>query len=193
MSSTTAVDAVVESRSRWGHLVQKRAAAWLTVGLLTVPGVPVVGAQLLTADPWSSDVDAPVQLTTDGGNEVVVPSPPGWDVLESGAGVTYRFDGATIAVQAYDRDGRDLQSTAERLMRTERLSGVNGALTGEDIATDDTALSGQTCALVGDRVIGSCAFVADDDVIVWVQVLGTVTDPAPELSDVVGPITRGEA
>jgi hypothetical protein len=78
-------------------------------------------------------------------------------------------------------------------MRTERLSGVNGALTGADIATDDTALSGQTCALVGDRVIGSCAFVADDDVIVWVQVLGTVTDPAPELSDVVGPITRGEA
>jgi hypothetical protein len=41
--------------------------------------------------------------------------------------------------------------------------------------------------------VGSCAFVADDDVIVWVQVLGTVDDPAPELSDVVGPITRGES
>jgi hypothetical protein len=193
MGSTTAVDAVVESRSRWPRLVQKRAAAWLTVGLLAVPGVPVVAARYLTADPWISGADGPVQLTTDGGSEVVVPSPPGWDVVEFGDGVSYRLGEASIAVQAYDRDSRDLESSAERLMRTERLSGVNGALTGADIATDDGALSGQTCVLVGDGVIGSCAFVADDDVIVWVQVLGTVHDPAPELSDVVLEIRRGQA
>lgn len=193
MGSTLAVDAGVESRSRRPRLVQKRAATWLTVGLLTVPGVPVVAAQLLAADPFGAPRDGQVELTTGEGSEVVVLSPRDWDVLETGNSVSYRSGGAGIVVQAYDRDGRDVKAAAERLMRTERLSGVNAALTGEDIATDDGALTGETCALVGVKVIGSCAFVADDDVIVWVQVMGTVDDPAPELSDAVRPITRGES
>jgi hypothetical protein len=179
---------------RWPRLVQKRAAAWLTVGLLAVPGVPMLVTQWLAPDPWGpAGASGPVELTTVGGNEVVVPSRASWDVLQSGSAVSYRSDEALIEVQAYDREGRDLEPVAQRLMRANRLAGINATLTGEDIATDDHALSGRTCAMVGDETVGSCAFVADDDVIVWVQVLGTVDDPAPELSDVVGPITRGES
>jgi hypothetical protein len=193
MGSTPAVDEVLESRSRRPRLVQKRAAALLAIGMLAVPGVPVTAAQLLAADPWDVPGEAQVELTTDEGSEVVVPSPPGWDVLQSGDGVSYRSGEARIAVQAYDRDDRELDAVAKRLMRIERLAGVNAALTGENIATDDSALSGQKCVLVGSELIGSCAFVADDDVIVWIQVMGTVDDPAPELSDVVRPITRAES
>jgi hypothetical protein len=191
MNSTTAIDAGHEMRSRRPRLAQVRPAAWLTVGLLAIPGVPMLAAQLLAGDPWEAG-EGPVRLTTDAGTVVVVSSPPGWDVLVSGNGVSYRSGEALIAVQANDLDGRDVVAVAERLMRTERLEGVNAALTGEGIATDDSALSGQTCVLVGDKVIGSCAFVADDDVVVWVQVMGTVDDPAPNLSDVVRPITRGQ-
>jgi hypothetical protein len=173
------------------QLAQIRPAAWLTVGFLAVPGVPMLAAQLLAADPWEAG-EGPVQLTTDAGSEVVVSSPPGWDVLASGDGVSFHSGEALIAVQANDRHGREVVAVAERLMRTERLEGINAALTGEEIATDDSALSGQACVLVGDKVIGSCAFVADDDVVVWVQVMGTVDDPAPNLSDVVRTITRGQ-
>jgi hypothetical protein len=151
----------------------------------------MLAAQLLAAVPWEAG-GGPVRLTTDAGSEVVVSSPAGWDVLASGDGVSFHSGEALIAVQANDRDGRDVVAVAERLMRTERLEGINAALTGEDIATGDSALSGQTCVLVGDKVIGSCAFVADDDVVVWVQVMGTVDDPAPNLSDVVRTITRGQ-
>jgi hypothetical protein len=189
MVSTTSIDAGHETRPRRLQLAQMRPAAWLTVGFLAVPGVPMLAAQLLAADPWET-AEGPVQLTTDSGSEVVVSSPPGWDVLASGDGVSFRSGHALIAVQANDRDGRDVVAVAERLMRIERLEGINAALTGEDIATRDSALSGQTCVLVGDKVIGSCAFVADDDVVVWVQVMGTVDDPAPNLSDVVRTITR---
>jgi hypothetical protein len=191
MFSTTSIDAGHEPRPRWLRLAQMRPAAWLTVGFLAVPGLPMLAAQLLAADPWET-AEGPVQLTTDAGSEVVVSSPPGWDVLASGDGVSFRSGHALIAVQANDRDGRDVVAVAERLMRIERLEGINAALTGEDIATGDSALSGQTCVLVGDKVIGSCAFVADDDVVVWVQVMGTVDDPAPNLSDVVRTITRGQ-
>jgi hypothetical protein len=190
MNSTTSIDASNGPRPRLLRLAQMRPAAWLTVGFLAVPGVPMLAAQLLAADPWDT-AEGPVQLTTDAGSEVVVSSPPGWDVLASGDGVSFRSGHALIAVQASDRDGRDVVAVAERLMRIERLEGINAALTGEDIATGDSALSGQTCVLVGDKVIGSCAFVADDDVVVWVQVMGTVDDPAPNLSDVVRTITRG--
>ena len=189
--NSTAIDAGDEARSRRPRLTQMRAAAWLTVGFLAVPGVPMLAAHLLAADPWET-AEGPVQLTTDAGSEVVVSSPPGWDVLASGDGVSFRSGEALIAVQANDRDGRDVVAVAERLMRIERLEGVNAALTGEEIATGDSALSGQTCVLVGDKVIGSCAFVADDDVVVWVQVMGTVDDPAPNLSDVVRTITRAQ-
>jgi hypothetical protein len=191
MFSTTSIDAGHEARPRRLQLAQRRPAAWLTVGFLAVPGVPMLAAELLAADPWET-ADGPVQLTTDAGSEVVVSAPPGWDVLASGDGVSFRSGEALIAVQANDRDGRDVVAVAERLMRIERLEGVNAALTGEEIATGDRALSGQTCVLVGDKVIGSCAFVADDDVVVWVQVMGTVDDPAPNLSDVVRTITRGQ-
>jgi hypothetical protein len=193
MNSTTTEYAFRPSRLRRPRLVQKRAAAWLTAGLLAVPGVPILAAQWLAPDLWEpAGTAGPVELTTNDGNEVLVASRASWDVLKSGDAVSYRSDGALIEVQVYDREGRDLEAVAQRLMRANRLAGINAALTDENIATDDHALSGRTCVMVGDETVGSCAFVADDDVIVWVQVLGTVEDPAPELSDVVGPITRGE-
>jgi hypothetical protein len=75
-------------------------------------------------------------------------------------------------------------------MRADRITGASAALTGEDVATADSSLSGQACELVAGDRLGECAFLADDDVIVWVQTLGSVDQPAPPLDVVLAPIGR---
>ncbi|MCV7299696.1 hypothetical protein H7J93_08610 [Mycobacterium barrassiae] len=170
-------------------MIEKRAAMLLAAGLIGVPGIPMAAASMVDDDAWQSASETAL-VASENGNQIVVAGPPGWDEREFGNGISYRNGDELVIVQVFDRDGRDVGAVAQRLMRADRITGASAALTGEDVATADGSLIGQACELVAGDRLGECAFLADDDVIVWVQTLGSVDQPAPPLDVVLAPIGR---
>ncbi len=172
-------------------MIEIRAALLLAAGLIAVPGIPMAAAAMVEDDAWQSASDT-TTVASEEGNEIAVAGPSGWDAREFGNGVSFRSGDELVIVQVFDREGRDLGAVARRLMRADRLTGASAALTGENVTTADGTLTGVGCELVAGDRLGECAFLADDDVIVWVQTLGTADQPAPPLDLVVAPIGRGQ-
>ncbi|MGE2718118.1 hypothetical protein [Mycolicibacterium celeriflavum] len=170
-------------------MIEVRAALVLAVGLIAVPGIPMAAAAMVDDDAWQSASETTMVASEDG-NEIAVAGPAGWDTREFGNGVSFRSGDELVIVQVFDRGGRDVDAVARRLMRADRLTGASAALTGENVTTADGTLNGVGCELVANDRLGECAFLADDDVIVWVQTLGTAEEPAPPLDLVVAPIRR---
>ena len=96
----------------------------------------------------------------------------------------------TVLVQVYDRSDRDPNAVAQRLIRSNRVAGVTSALDGGRIASADGGLTGETCVAVADNRTGTCAFLADDEVVVSVLALGDAEHPAPAIDEVVSDLTR---
>lgn len=161
----------------------------LAAGLIAVPGIPMAAAAMVDDDAWQAATES-AQVASENDNQVVVAGPPGWDAREFGNGISYRSGDELVIVRVFDRGGRDVDAVAHRLMRSDRVTGANAALTGEAVTTADGTLTGQACELVAGDRLGECAFLSDDDVIVWVQTLGTADQPAPPLDVVVAPISR---
>ena len=117
---------------------------------------------------------------------------PGWQARESPTGLVLRSESGTrIMVQAYDRGGRDLDAVVRRLIRADRVLGANAALTEGVMSTTDGSLSGPPCVIVTvDETSGPCAFLADDDIVVSVQSLGSRAVPALPLSGLLDTISR---
>ncbi|KUI45195.1 hypothetical protein AU197_13225 [Mycobacterium sp. IS-1590] len=171
------------------RLIEIRAALLLATGLIAVPGIPMAAAAMVEDDAWQPSSETTV-LASEDGNEISVAGPAGWDAREFGNGVGYRSGDELVIVQVFDRGGRDVDAVARRLMRADRVTGSSAAMTGEIVTTADGTLTGVGCELVAGDRLGECAFLADDDVIVWVQTLGTADQPAPPLDLVVAPIGR---
>lgn len=170
-------------------MIEIRAALLLAAGLIAVPGIPMAAAAMVDDDAWDSG-SGTTRVASEDGNAIVVAGPAGWDAREFGNGVSFRSGDELVIVQVFDREGRDLEAVARRLMRADRLTGASAALTGQTVTTADGTLTGEGCELVAGDRLGECAFLADDDVIVWVQTLGTPDQPAPPLDLVVAPIGR---
>ncbi|MGV0786936.1 hypothetical protein ABQF33_08445 [Mycolicibacterium sp. XJ2] len=172
-------------------MIQVRAALLLAAGLIAVPGIPMAAAAMVDDDAWQPGSET-AQVASEDGNQVVVVGPSGWDAREFGNGIGYRSGAELVIVQVFDRGGRDVDAVARRLMRADRVTGSSAAMTGETITTADGTLTGEACELVAGDRLGECAFLADDEVIVWVQTLGTADQPAPPLDLVVAPIRRDQ-
>jgi len=175
------------------RLTQTKAAASLAVGLLAVPGIPLLAEAASPIDDWSPTTAGQVLTVTSGdGHDVTISPPPGWQVRESANGFVLRSEsGNRIMVQAYDRGGRDLDAVTRRLIRADRVLGANAALTDGVVSTTDGSLRGPPCVIVTvDETSGPCAFLADDDVVVSVQSLGSRAAPAPPLSGLLETISR---
>lgn len=171
------------------RLIEIRAALLLATGLIAVPGLPMAAAAMVDEDAWQPGSET-TMVASEAGNEIVVAGPYGWDAREFGNGVSFRSGDELVIVQVFDREGRDVDAVARRLMRADRITGASAAMTGDSVTTADGTLTGVGCELVADDRLGECAFLADDDVIVWVQTLGTADQPAPPLDLVVAPIKR---
>lgn len=174
-------------------LTQRRAAAALTLALLAVPGLPTVANAVLPEpqrdNAGTTDV---VDIATDAGNAIVLRPPAGWRISDRGNQAVLRDGDSVVLVRIFDRGDRDPQAVAQRLMRADRVRGISTALDGGTISTADGALSGTTCVAVSENVTGSCAFLADDDVVVSVLALGSPDDPALPIAKLVEPITRDQ-
>ncbi|WP_094285909.1 hypothetical protein [Mycobacterium lehmannii] len=155
-------------------MIQVRAALLLAAGLIAVPGIPMAAAAMVDDDAWQPGSET-AQVASEDGN-----------------GIGYRSGDELVIVQVFDRGGRDVDAVARRLMRADRVTGSSAAMTGETITTADGTLTGEACELVAGDRLGECAFLADDEVIVWVQTLGTADQPAPPLDVVVAPIRRDQ-
>lgn len=172
------------------RLQQKGAAAALAATLIAIPAVPSVLDAVLPERVWddTAATGPVVDITSVDGNVVDVAVPDGWESQDSGNRVFLRTDGATVIVSVFDREGRDPRSVAERVMRKQTIQGWASAWDGGQISSTDGALRGDTCvAIVGDAT-GSCAFLADDDVVVAVTSLakpGAAARPMPEIIDTI--------
>ena len=175
------------------QVTQKKAAAALAAGLIAVPGVPLLAEAASPIDDWSpTAVGQVMTVTSADGHDITMAPPPGWQVRESPTGLALRSEsGNRIMVAVYDRGGRDLDAVARRLMRADRVLGANSSLTEGVVSTTDGSLSGPPCVVVTvDETSGPCAFLADDDVVVSVQSLGSRAAPAPPLSGLLDTISR---
>jgi hypothetical protein len=172
------------------RLTQVPAAFALGLGLLAVPGIPLIADALLPER--ESDVVGPnteVDLLSMEGNVVVVSPPPGWTALDNGDSATLRDDQSFVLVQVYDLLDRDPAAVAARVMRANRFGGISAALDGGQVRSDDGTLSGETCVVVTAEETGTCVFVADDDVVISVLSIGA---DAPPVTDIVERISRGQ-
>ena len=75
-------------------------------------------------------------------------------------------------------------------MRANRVQGMPAALDGGRIASTDGDLTGDTCVVVTDNLTGTCAYLADDDIVVSVIALADADHRALPIADVVGPLAR---
>jgi hypothetical protein len=176
------------------RLTQRGPALLLAIGLIAIPGVPSLANALLPEANWdTAEASEQVDIISRDGNRVLVIPPAGWEIQDHGDTATMRTDGSVVLVSIYDKSNRDPDRVAERLMRANRVQGVNTALDGGHVATADGSLSGNTCVAVSGRSTGTCAFLTDDDVIVSVLALGDPDHPAPPVSEIVAPITKGQS
>ncbi len=136
---------------------------------------------------YTVEDDEQVDIATAEGNRLSVVAPDGWVAQDLGDGAVLRAEGSTVLIQVFDLEGRDPDAVAQRLIRLNRVQGISSALDGGRIASADGTLSGTTCMAVTQAAAGTCAFLADEDVIVSVVALGPT---APPIADVVGPMTR---
>lgn len=172
---------------------QKRAAAALVAGYIVLVSIPdIVNASVpsprVTAS--SDRSTATVQIFTDQGAGVSITAPTGWDIDNSGNSATLRNGDAVSILEIFDRDGREPDAVTERLIRAHHVSGISSVLDGGTIATRGGNLTGSTCVAVTTGRFGTCAVLADDDVIVSVIALGNATQPAPSLADLTSTLTR---
>lgn len=163
----------------------------LALALLAVPGIPGVAAALLPETRWeTARVTDVVDIATDEGNAIVIRPPDGWQVSDRGNQVVLRDGASVVLVRIFDRGDRDPQAMARRLMRADRVRGISSAPDGGTISTADGTLTGTTCLAVSENATGSCAFLADNDVVVSVVTLGGPDDPPPPIESLVESITR---
>lgn len=170
-------------------LTQVPAAFALALGLLAVPGIPWIADAVLP--PGESDFvqsNAGVDILSLDGNLVALKSPAGWDALEDGDAAILSDGESVVVVEVYDRRDRDPAAVAARVMRANRFADINAVLDGGQVRSTDGAFSGDTCVFVTADETGTCAFVADDDVIISVLSMGA---DAPPASDIVELISRG--
>lgn len=175
------------------NLTHKKVAAALGAGLIAVPGIPLLAEAASPVDDWSpTTAGQVVTVTSADGHDITVRTPAGWQAREFANGLALRSEsGNRILVQVYDRGQRDPDAVARRLIRADRVLGANSALTEGAVRTTDGSLGGPPCVIVTvDNTSGPCAFLADDDVVVSVQSLGSRTAPAPPLSGLLGAISR---
>lgn len=182
---------VIEQPPRRRRLTQRPAAAALAVGLLAIPGLPMLADAVLPEPDWeTAETAQQVDVYTAEGHGVVVVAPDGWEAQDDGDSAVLRADGSVVLVQVYDRSGRDPESVAQRLMRANRIQGISSALDGGTVTSADGTLRGQTCVVVTTDTTGTCAYLMDDDVVVSVLSLGRAGQPGPPIADVVGPMAK---
>jgi hypothetical protein len=97
---------------------------------------------------------------------------------------------AEATIHAVDLEGRDPGSVAERLIRASWVDGLSTTLDGGTMTNADGTLSGPTCVAVTRSHTGSCAYLNDDDVMIFVESIGTAGQPAWELGDIVDALSN---
>jgi hypothetical protein len=176
-------------------LTEKKAAFALAALIVAVPVVPMVIEAAAPERDWT--VAAPgsdaIEIVSAAGHGVVVTAPQGWETRDDGDTVALRSDGKTVLVEVYDREERDPALVAQRLIRANRVAGWSSALDGGQIISADGTLAGDTCVVVAENRTGSCAFLADDEIVVSVITLGDPENPAPAITEIVAPLTRSQS
>jgi hypothetical protein len=176
------------------RLTQRGAAFWLAAGLIAIPAVPTVLDIALPERNWDTvEAADQVDIISANGNSVVIDPPDNTKIQDQGDSAVLRTNTATITVAIYDKSDRDADLVTQRLLRMNRVEGINAALDGGNVATGDGALTGASCVLVAGESSGNCAFLSDDDVIVSVLTVADPGETAPPIDVIVGLLTKGQS
>lgn len=172
------------------RLEGKRPALALVAGMLAVPAIPAFLA--LGSDDVPTSTGEPVEVATESGEVITTVPPDGWEVTSVPGGVVWQSGDAFVRIEAHDLDGRDVDAVGERLMRMDRIRGLSPAYDGGRAQSADGSLTGQTCVVTAAGRSGTCAVLADGDVVVLAQTLGDADTPALPLPDVLAAIGRAD-
>lgn len=173
------------------RLTDRGAALALALGMLAVPGIPFALNSLLPQRDWGTAESGADLTVTTRNNTLAITAPAGWQSRTTGDGLLLRNGDQRVLVQAFDVDQHDAAEAQRRVMRATRIGGITAAFDGGTISTADGALRGRTCvAIADDDVVGPCAYLTDDDVLVTVTSLGTPDTPAAGLEEFVAPLRK---
>jgi hypothetical protein len=174
------------------RLTQKSAAIALGLAMIALPTIPQVLDLVLPQPEWAAsgvgeDDDSVVELYTMGGAAIEVAVPDDWIPDNSGDSATLYGPGQMIMVQVYDREGRDVDTVTQRLMRLNRISGITTALDGGHVGAVDGNLAGLSCVAIVENMSGPCAYLANDDMLVSIMALSDpeeAEEPVPSIAEV---------
>lgn len=161
--------------------------------LLSIVLVPQLLDAVLPEREWATEAasGSAVDIVSADGTVVDVTVPDGWESQDEGNRVYLRGEDTTVIVGVYDREGRDVRALADRLMRLDRIRGTTSTWDGGRISSSNGSLTGDTCVtVIVDDSTGTCAFVADDDVVISVVSLAAPGAAARPVQDVIDTITR---
>lgn len=187
MSANISATSPARPRRRLG---QVGPACILGAILILIPGVPTMLADAVSDTSGDVDADGPLTLESAEGHAITALPPVGWRVRDRANSATFWSGEARVGVDVYDRNGRDVEAMAERLRRQDRINGVSAAPDGGRVSTADGALTGSSCVLTTETSVGSCAVLADGEVVVFVQSLGTPDRPALPLVEVLASLSK---
>ncbi|MGB3484993.1 MAG: hypothetical protein WBB07_22585 [Mycobacterium sp.] len=178
--------------AKYQRLTHKSAAVALGFALLAIPVVPQIIDVALPEREWATDGaaddgDGVVDLFTTAGTAIEVSVPDDWIPENNGDSATLHGPNQMIMIQVYDRAGRDTDIVTDRLMRANRISGINSAFDGGRVEAADGALSGKTCVAILEGMSGTCAYLANDNLVVEMMALSNIEDggePAPSMAEV---------
>lgn len=175
----------------WPALVQKKAAFWLLLIMLAIPGLPLAAAIIMPDDMDLEEAfDGPRMLETDDGILMSFLPPGGWRGRGSPTSSSFHDGDRHIFIEIIDRDDHDPQTVGRRLMRRDAIAGITSAFDGGVLDLPELGLTGQTCTLIVRDSVGRCALLEDDDIIMLVQTVGTPEQPALPLDDVLARLGR---
>lgn len=175
----------------WRRLTQMRAAFWLLLVMLAIPGLPLAVAIALPDDMDLEEAsEDPRMLETDGGILMAFQPPAGWRGRGSPSDSSFHDGNRHIFIEVIDRNDHDPQTVARRMMRRDAMAGLASAFDGGSVDLPELGLTGRTCTLIVRDSVGRCVLLEDDDIIMLVQTVGTPEEPALPLEEVLARLSR---
>lgn len=171
------------------RVTQKATAAVIAVLAGCTWAVPAAVSHAVPAPVSTVSAHQKDSLQAPSGTTVSFQAPEGWSTTPSSNRTSTVYtrtqDDQEIALSVVE-GSQDFDTTADRVLRRQSLSGTSAAFDGGRISSPN-GFSGKTCVAIrqAEKATGPCAVVHKDGTVVTVTATSTGKDEAPDLQALV--------
>lgn len=171
------------------HVSHKLPAAVLAALAAATWAVPAAVDRAVPTPRSATTSAEVVSLEAEGGTVLEFQAPAGWSTTpsEERSSLVYTKPEGDQVLELSVLDGsKNFDTTAERVLRQQALSGTSAAFDGEQV-TSSNGFTGKSCVAIkpADHATGHCAVVHKDDLVVTVLATSTGKGQSPDLQPLV--------